>query len=99
VVIPNLGTNYESPTAAPPSAAEHGGFNENELHVPITIVHNTVKHGIVQAPVTTTQLAPTMLNMLNIDPHSLTGVTLEGTAVLPQVPAGGPIFLPWFLLP
>ena len=99
VVIPNLGTNYESPTAAPPSAAEHGGFNEDELHVPITIVHNTVKHGNVQAPVTTTQLAPTMLNLLNIDPHSLQGVTTEGTAVLPQVPAGGPIFLPWFLLP
>ncbi len=99
VVIPNLGTNYESPTAAPPVAAEHGGFNENELHVPITIVHNTVKHGMVQAPVTTTQLAPTMLNLLNIDPHNLTGVTVEGTAILPQIPAGGPIYLPWFLLP
>jgi hypothetical protein len=99
IVIPNLGTNYESPTAAPPVAAEHGGFNENELHVPITIVHNTVKRGTVQAPVTTTQLAPTMLNLLNIDPHNLMGVTMEGTAVLPQIPAGGPIFLPWFLLP
>lgn len=99
VVIPNLGTNYESPTAAPPVAAEHGGFNENELHVPITIVHNTVKHGTVEAPVTTTQLAPTMLNLLNIDPRSLTGVTQEGTAILPQIPAGGPIYLPWFLLP
>jgi hypothetical protein len=99
VVIPNLGTNYESPTAAPPVAAQHGGFNENELHVPITIVHNTVKHGMVQAPVTTTQLAPTMLNLLNIDPHNLTGVTVEGTAILPQIPAGGPIYLPWFLLP
>lgn len=99
VVIPNLGTNYESPTVVPPSAAEHGGFNEDELHVPITIVHNTVKHATVQAPVTTTQLAPTMLNLLNIDPHSLTAVTTEGTAVLPQVPAGGPIYFPWFLLP
>jgi hypothetical protein len=99
VVVPNLGTNYESPTAAPPVAAEHGGFNENELHVPITIVHNTVKHGTVQSPVTTAQLAPTMLNLLNIDPRSLNGVTLEGTAVLPQIPAGGPIYLPWFLLP
>jgi hypothetical protein len=99
VVIPNLGTNYEVPNVNPPVAAEHGGFNENELHVPITIVHNTVKHGTVQAPVTTTQLAPTMLNLLNIDPHTLMGVTTEGTAVLPQIPAAGPIFLPWFLLP
>jgi len=99
VVIPNLGTNYESPTANPPVAAEHGGFNENELHVPITIVHNTVKHGNVVAPVTTTQLAPTMLNLLNIDPRMLTGVTTEGTAVLPQIPAAGPIYFPWFLLP
>jgi hypothetical protein len=99
IVIPNLGTNYESPTAAPPVAAEHGGFNENELHVPITIVHNTVKHGIVRSPVTTMQLAPTMLNLLNIDPRSLQAVNSEGTAVLPQIPAGGPIFLPWFLLP
>jgi len=99
VVIPNLGTNYESPTVVPPSAAEHGGFNEDELHVPITIVHNTVKAGLVKAPVTTTQLAPTMLNLLNIDPRALMGVTLEGTAILPQIPAGGPIFFPWFLLP
>jgi predicted AlkP superfamily pyrophosphatase or phosphodiesterase len=99
VVIPNLGTNYEVPTANPPVAAEHGGFNENELHVPITIVHNTIKPGTVKSPVTTTQLAPTMLNLLNIDPHTLQAVTLEGTAVLPQIPAGGPIFLPWFLLP
>lgn len=99
VVIPNLGTNYESPTANPPVAAEHGGFSEYELHVPITIVHNTVKHGTVQAPVTSTQLAPTMLNMLNIDPRNLKGVVIEGTAVLPQIPAGGPIYFPWFLLP
>jgi hypothetical protein len=99
VVIPNLGTNYESPTANPPVAAEHGGFNEYELHVPITIVHNTVKHGTVQAPVTTTQLAPTMLNLLNIDPRSLAGVAMEGTAVLPAIPVAGPIFFPWFLLP
>jgi Type I phosphodiesterase / nucleotide pyrophosphatase len=99
VVIPNLGTNYESPTANPPVAAEHGGFNEYELHVPITIVHNTVKHGTVKSPVTTMQLAPTMLSLLNIDPHSLQGVTLEGTAVLPALPAAGPIYFPWFQLP
>jgi predicted AlkP superfamily pyrophosphatase or phosphodiesterase len=99
IVIPNLGTNYESPTVVPPSAAEHGGFNENELHVPITIAHNTVKHGTVMAPVTTTQLAPTMLNMLGISPSTLTGVTLEGTAILPQIPNNGPLYFPWFLLP
>jgi predicted AlkP superfamily pyrophosphatase or phosphodiesterase len=96
VVIPNLGTNYESPTASPKVYAEHGGFNENELHVPITIVHNTVPHGTVQAPVTTTQLAPTMLTLLNIDPSNLTGVGIEGTVVLPQVPALGIIPIPWF---
>jgi hypothetical protein len=36
---------------------------------------------------------------LNIDPHSLTGVIIEGTAVLPALPAAGPIYFPWFLLP
>jgi hypothetical protein len=96
VVIPNLGTNYESPTATPPVAAEHGGFNENELHVPITIVHNTVPHGTVQSLVTTMQLAPTMLTLLNIDPANLTGVQLEGTSVLPQIPGLGNQPFPWF---
>jgi hypothetical protein len=96
VVIPNLGTNYESLTASPKVYAEHGGFNENELHVPITIVHNTVPHGTVQSPVTTMQLAPTMLTLLNIDPANLTGVQLEGTSVLPQIPGLGNQPFPWF---
>jgi hypothetical protein len=97
LVIPNLGTNYEP--AGSTTFAEHGGFQENELHVPILIVHNTIKPGVIHAPVTTTQIAPTILSLLNIEPRILQGVQIEGAAVLPGLPLAGPIYFPWFALP
>ena len=40
VIVPNPGTNYEpnTNTALPAAQAEHGGFNENHLHVPLLLV-------------------------------------------------------------
>lgn len=98
IIIPNNGTNYE-PSLASTTFAEHGGFNENETHVPLLVVHNTIKPGKHRQPVTTTQIAPTILNLLNIDPKLLQAVKTEGTDVLPGIPTNGPIYFPFFLLP
>jgi hypothetical protein len=38
--------------------------------------------GVIRAAVTTTQIAPTILELLNLDPTALQAVKLEGTAVL-----------------
>ena len=40
----------------------------------------------VYAAVETTQVAPTILKALGLDPNSLQAVQLEGTSVLPQIP-------------
>jgi hypothetical protein len=85
IVVPYNGTNYEPTlsTALPAVEAEHGGFNENETHVPLLVVHSSLTPGQNRAPVTTTQIAPTILSLLNINPSALMAVQLEGTSVLP----------------
>ena len=89
VVVPNLGVNFEPTTitALPAVQAEHGGLNENETHVPLMILGGStngvpINPGIIRAPVTITQIAPTILELLNLDPTALNAVRLENTGVL-----------------
>ncbi len=87
IVIPYNGTNYETTlnTALPAVQAEHGGFNENETHVPLLVVASTVTPGQIKAPVTLSQVAPTILTLLGINPNQLQAVKLEGVNALPGV--------------
>jgi len=67
--------------------AEHGGLSENEMHVPLLVVGgstngNPINPGIIRAAVTTTQIAPTILELLNLDPNALQAVRLENVGVL-----------------
>ena len=89
IVVPNLGVNFEPTlsTALPAVQAEHGGFNENEVHVPLLVVGGStngapISPGIIRAAVTTTQIAPTILELLNLDPNALQAVRLENVGVL-----------------
>ncbi len=41
----------------------------------------------VSTPVTTMQVAPTILKALGLDPDELDAVRIEGTSVLPEVEA------------
>ena len=63
--------------------AEHGGFNDNDLNVPIIISHPSLPPQTIQRPVTTAQLAPTILQLLNLNPFALQAVQIEKTPVLP----------------
>ena len=65
--------------------AEHGGFNENETHVPLMLTGPSIVPGQVRAVVTTTQIAPTILTLLGLDPTQLTAVKVEGVKALPAV--------------
>jgi hypothetical protein len=64
--------------------AEHGGDDPQDRNVPILVVvpglHNG--HGIA-ARVETTQIAPTILALLGLDPGDLKSVQIEHTRVLP----------------
>ncbi|WP_246097896.1 alkaline phosphatase family protein [Rhodococcus spelaei] len=65
--------------------AEHGGAGAEDRNVPIVIRgEGAAKHGTVTAPVETTQIAPTILTLLGLDPLALQAVRSEHTAVLPE---------------
>ncbi|MCW3049089.1 MAG: type phosphodiesterase/nucleotide pyrophosphatase [Solirubrobacterales bacterium] len=64
--------------------AEHGGDNPGDRDVPILVyAPRTVKRASNGQWVETTQVAPTILQLLGLDPSSLQAVQQEGTQVLP----------------
>ena len=86
-MVPNPGTTFE---LAVQVLAEHGGFNENDTHVPLLVFYSrTAAPGLLRAPVTTSQIAPTVLTLLGLDPSKLQAVKLEGTKVLPGIVTSG----------
>jgi hypothetical protein len=66
--------------------AEHGGDDPQDRNVPILVVapgHND--GGTIGAPVETTQIAPTILTLLGLNPNQLQAVQIEHTQVLPGI--------------
>jgi len=64
--------------------AEHGGFNEDDTHVALIVSHPDFEKDSVNTAVATTQIAPTILKVLGLDPNELEAVRLEVTQVLPD---------------
>jgi hypothetical protein len=66
--------------------AEHGGDNPGDRDVPLVVyAPGTVPHSKVHAWVETTQVAPTILHLLGLNPNALKAVREEGTKVLPGI--------------
>jgi hypothetical protein len=66
--------------------AEHGGAGQQDRNVPLVVapVDSTGYAGtVVRQPVETTQIAPTILRLLGLNPNALQAVRIEHTAVLP----------------
>jgi Type I phosphodiesterase / nucleotide pyrophosphatase/Sulfatase len=64
--------------------AEHGGDNPGDRDVPILVyAPGTVHPGSSNQAVETTQVAPTILQLLGLNPGALQAVQQEGTQVLP----------------
>ena len=84
IVVANNGVNYEK-TAGSTTFAEHGGFGENDAHVPLIVSNPNLTPGVYRAPVTTTQVAPSILSMLRLDYTDLKAVQIEGTKLLPGI--------------
>lgn len=79
--ISQYGTVY---TGGKHKIAEHGGDNPQDRHVPILISGDpVVGKGFNSSAVETTQIAPTILQLLGLDPNALQAVKIEHTAVLP----------------
>jgi hypothetical protein len=63
--------------------AEHGGDHTEDRNVPILLVFPGAQGGTaVTRPVETTQIAPTILKLLGLNPHELEAVHIEGTQPL-----------------
>lgn len=68
--------------AKPTKLAEHGGMNPADQHVLMLVDTPGAHHHLVSARVETTQVAPTILKLLGLNPSTLRAVRVEGTTVL-----------------
>jgi hypothetical protein len=67
--------------------AEHGGLNEDDIHVGLLVSGPGIHQAeVVKGRVTTAQVAPSILWLLGLDPYKLMAVREEGTPVLPFLP-------------
>jgi Type I phosphodiesterase / nucleotide pyrophosphatase len=83
IVQPNPGVIYTSSKA---KDEEHGGNAPDDSHLGLVVSVPGMRHGrTIAAPVLTTQVAPTILRMLGLEPALLHSVSVEGTPVLPGI--------------
>jgi hypothetical protein len=81
IVQPIYGTIYTGSTT---KNAEHGGFSFGDRNVGLIVSNPAYKASILKTPVTTAQVAPTILKLLGLGPNSLKSVQIEKTQVLPS---------------
>ena len=74
--------------AKPTKLAEHGGMNTGDRHVLMLVNGPGIPAQVETTSVETTQVAPTILSVLGLDPSALRAVRVEGTQPLPGL--GGP---------
>jgi hypothetical protein len=81
-VQPNIGVIY---TGGKKKVAEHGGFSQDDTNVMLLLSNARLDAGTVLEPVQTTSVAPTILQVLGINPSQLEAVRNDKTSVLPGV--------------
>jgi len=82
IVTPNVGVTYSGSTTM---IEDHGGFAHDDTNVVMLVTNPHFKASTVSATTTTTQVAPTIVKALGLNPTALDAVREEGTAVLPEV--------------
>lgn len=81
IVTPNIGVTY---TGSASKLMEHGGFSHDDTNVMLLVSNPSFTRKTVSTPTTTSQVAPTILSVLGLNPNALQAVKLEGTTVLPE---------------
>lgn len=82
LVTPNIGVTL---SGSGKKLAEHGGFAHDDTNVMMLLSNPSFQAQTVTIPVTTMQIAPTILKALGLDPEALQSVQQEGTETLPKV--------------
>jgi hypothetical protein len=85
IVAPNVGVVY---TTSSKKQSEHGGFAHDDTNVMLLVSNPTLQRRTITSFVETSQVAPTILEILGLDPNSLDAVRKEGTPVLPGLKLG-----------
>jgi Type I phosphodiesterase / nucleotide pyrophosphatase len=83
IVQPVYGTIYTGSTS---KNAEHGGFSFGDTNVGLIVSTPALQGRISKTPVATSQVAPTILQSLGLDPRALKSVRVEQTETLPGLP-------------
>jgi len=86
LVQPIYGTIY---TGSSKKNAEHGGFSFGDTNVGLIVSNPALHARVVKTTVTTSQVAPSILKALGIDPSELQAIRHEGTEVLPLLFSDG----------
>jgi Type I phosphodiesterase / nucleotide pyrophosphatase len=81
VLVPNLGGIYIDEKSK--FLSEHGGFNDDDTHVGLVLAGPGIPSKVIRTRVETTQIAPTILKALGLDPQALEAVRMENTRMLP----------------
>jgi predicted AlkP superfamily pyrophosphatase or phosphodiesterase len=84
IVTPNVGVTYSGSTTM---IGDHGGLGHDDTNVILLVANPAFSAQTVSATTTTTQVAPTIVKALGLDPAALDAVRAEGTTVLPEVEA------------
>jgi hypothetical protein len=80
IVQPVYGTIY---TGSGKKNAEHGGFSYSDTNVALLVSNPRLPATTVKTPVTTGQVASTILTALGLDPNGLNSVRVERVDALP----------------
>jgi Type I phosphodiesterase / nucleotide pyrophosphatase len=83
IVQPVYGTIY---TTSSKKNEEHGGFSYGDTNVGLIVSNPTLHAATLKTPVATSQVAPTILQALGLDPNNLKSVQVEKTVELPGLP-------------
>jgi hypothetical protein len=82
LLVPRLGGLYME--ADTKFLAEHGGFHKQDVNVALLLARPGLQPQIIKTPVQTTQIAPTILKALGLNPQALQAVQEEKTRELPN---------------
>jgi hypothetical protein len=80
LITPNIGVTYSN---SKKKQAEHGGFAHDDTNVIMLLSNPDFQPSTISTPVETSQVAPTILHALGLDPNKLQAVQQEGTQILP----------------
>jgi arylsulfatase A-like enzyme len=80
IVLPNVGVVY---TGGLKKQSEHGGYAWDDTNVMLLVSNPSIEARTIHSFVETTQVAPTILKFLGLNPNDLDAVRQEGTPVLP----------------